>query len=61
VAEFNRYNQHKLVLADERLRGMRFDGAFRIDGYEALVRLLETHFNISAERGGGQTMLRLAP
>ena len=61
VEEFNRYNRHKLVLADNRLRGMRFDGTFRTDGYDALVRLLESHFNVSAERGESRTLLRLSP
>jgi transmembrane sensor len=59
VSEFNRYNSHKLVLADPRLRDLKFGGKFQATGYDALVRLLETSFHIRAERGGNETRLYL--
>lgn len=57
VAEFNRYNRHKLVIADPRLASRQFGGAFRADGYEAFVSLLEASFGVAAERGDGRTVL----
>lgn len=59
VAEFNRYNRHKLVIADPRLAAQRFGGKFRPDGYEGLIRLLESSFGVTAERKPGETVLRL--
>ncbi len=61
VAEFNRYNRHKLVIADPRLATQRFGGTFPVDDTEALVRLLEANFGVVAERGERETKLRLAP
>lgn len=61
VAEFNRYNAHKLVIADARLAEQRFGGKFRADGYEGLVRLLESSFGVTVERGEGETVLRSPP
>lgn len=58
VAEFNRYNQHQLVIADPRLAGKQFGGAFRADGHEAFVNLLESSFGVVAERDDGRTVLR---
>lgn len=58
VAEFNRYNRHQLVIADPRLAGKQFGGAFRADGHEAFVGLLESNFDITAEREDGRTVLR---
>jgi transmembrane sensor len=59
VAEFNRYNRHKLVIADPRLGGQQFGGSFRADGFEALVRLLESDFGVEVERRENETILRL--
>ncbi|MDB6169428.1 MAG: anti-FecI sigma factor, FecR [Verrucomicrobia bacterium] len=59
IAEFNRYNQHQLVIADEALARRTFGGTFRADNYEDLVNLLETRFGVVAERSGNQTVLRL--
>jgi transmembrane sensor len=58
VAEFNRYNQHQLVIADEELAGRVFGGTLRADNYEALVELLEDRFGVTAERSGERTILR---
>ncbi len=59
IAEFNRYNAHKLVIADPRLMQQRFGGKFRPDGYEGLVRMLESSFGVQVERRDGETLLRL--
>ena len=61
VAEFNRYNRHRLVVADPRLAALRFGGSFLADGYDTLVHLLETNHGVIAERRGDETVLRLPP
>jgi transmembrane sensor len=58
VAEFNRYNRHQLVIADRELGSLSVGGSFDANGYETLVRLLESSFGISAERRGHETLLR---
>ncbi len=59
IAEFNRYNQHQLVLLDEALARRTFGGTFRADDYAVLVELLERQFAVIAERSGQQTTLRV--
>ena len=61
VEEFNRYNRHKLVIADPRLAARRFGGTFPAGDYEEFVRLLESDFGVVAERGENEIRLRLAP
>lgn len=58
VAEFNRYNRHKLVIGDPAIARRTFGGAFAANGHESLVRTLEEFFGIVAERRGDQTILR---
>lgn len=60
VAEMNRYNRHKLVIADPRLAQERFGGSFPANDSEPLVRLLEGNFGVTAERRASETLLRLA-
>jgi len=60
VFEFNRYNLRQLVIADAALATKRFSGTFRADGYESLVRLLETDFGIAVTRGEREIVLRAA-
>ena len=60
IAEFNRYNRHKLVIADSRLGAQRFGGKFPAHDYESLVSFLEANFGVVAERRDNQTILRLA-
>jgi transmembrane sensor len=59
VAEFNRYNRHKLAISDERLNGKRFGGSFPAADYETFVRMLDADFGIVSERKGETTFLRL--
>jgi len=61
VDEFNRYNRHKLVIADPRLAARRFGGTFLVGDHEELVRVLEANFGVVAERGATTTKLRPAP
>jgi transmembrane sensor len=61
AAEFNRYNRHRLVIADAELGAQRFGGKFPADDFETLVRLLETNFGVVVERRKNETVLRQAP
>jgi transmembrane sensor len=59
VAEMNRYNRHKLVIADPRLNAQRFGGSFPAGDCDTIVRMLEANFGIVAEHVGDETRLRL--
>jgi transmembrane sensor len=59
VAEINRYNRHKLVVADPRLDEQRFGGSFPANDYQTFVRMLEADFGVVAERKADETLLRL--
>ena len=50
AAEFNRHNPVRLVLDDESLREMHLSASFRSDNIEGFVRLMESDFNIHADR-----------
>lgn len=58
VDEFNRYNRHKLVVADQALSARRFGGTFGTGDFDAFVRVLETQFGVVAERHESETVLR---
>lgn len=60
VAEFNRYNRHKLTIGDPTLATMTFGGVFASNGYESLVEVLEQSFGVVAERKDNVTILRRA-
>ncbi len=60
IAEFNRYNRRKLVIADANLAAQRFGGVFRLDDAEGFVRALEVNFGVVAEQRVNETVLRLA-
>jgi ferric-dicitrate binding protein FerR (iron transport regulator) len=59
IADFNRYNQHKLVVTDARLAERRFGGTFPAGDYASLVQLLEKTFGVVVERRERETVLRL--
>jgi transmembrane sensor len=58
VAEFNRYNTHKLVIDDPGLASQQFGGTFRADGYETLLSLLEQNFDVVLDHHNNETILR---
>ncbi|MDB6126394.1 MAG: FecR family protein [Verrucomicrobia bacterium] len=58
AAEFNRHNPVRLVLEDPSLREMRLSASFRSDNIEGFVRLMESDFNIRADRRS-ETEIRL--
>ncbi|HEV7123021.1 MAG TPA: FecR domain-containing protein [Rhodanobacter sp.] len=57
VAEFNRYNVQKIVIADTAAGRLRIGGNFRWSNTDAFVRLLEQGFPIRAERRGDTVVL----
>lgn len=48
VAEFNRYNERKIVIADPSVADLRIEGNFRATNVDAFVRLLESGFPVRA-------------
>lgn len=61
AAEFNRYNRHKIVIADDRLAARRFGGSFLANDPARFVRMLQDNFSVLAEKRESETVLRLAP
>jgi transmembrane sensor len=57
VAEFNRYNSRKIVVADARAAAVRIGGQFRWSNTDAFVRLLKDGFSIRAEQQGDKIVL----
>ncbi len=63
VAELNEHigpDQPRIVIADPSLASLRIGGNFRADQADAFVRLLETSFDVTAERSGDTITLRRA-
>jgi transmembrane sensor len=48
VAEFNRYNVRKIVIADPVVGALKVEGNFRATNVDAFVRLLESGFPVRA-------------
>ena len=62
VSAFNRYNSHKLILADPQLRTRTLTGIFRTDNLDGFTRLLPASVDIIAVGdGNGRTLLRGSP
>lgn len=57
VEEFNRYNAHKIVIADPSLDALRVGGNFRLDNSAAFVRLVQEVFPVRAEQHGDRIVL----
>jgi transmembrane sensor len=49
VAQFNRYNKRKIVLADPSIAALGVGGVFRATDQEVFLKLLETGFPVRAE------------
>jgi transmembrane sensor len=50
VADFNRYNVHKIVIQDPTIAGIRIGGNFRSNDADAFLWLLQSGFPINVER-----------
>ena len=62
TAEFNRHNLVQLTVAEPELAALRISASFRSDNIAGFVSLLETSFNVRAERRGvEEIVLRKAP
>lgn len=57
VAEFNRFNARKLVVADAEAANLQIGGSFRWDNEEGFARLLEVGFPIRADYSSAQIVL----
>ena len=57
VAEFNRYNTRKIVIADSKVANLRIEGNFRATNVDAFVRLLESGFPVHARTEENQVLL----
>ena len=51
IAEFNRHNSIRLVVADPAIAAVRMNGTFRSDNVAGFARLLEQSYAIRFERG----------
>ncbi len=58
VAEFNRYNQRKLVIEDAATGALLVGGNFRADNVDTFVRLLDVGFSVDAVMRGNEVVLR---
>lgn len=52
VAQFNRYNRGKLVIADPATARLTMDGTFPIDGISAFTEVAQEVFKLRTERRG---------
>lgn len=58
VAEFNRHNLSKLVIADDSLNTLPIVASFRADNVEGFLRLLEITADVKVDRHPGRIVLR---
>jgi transmembrane sensor len=49
VAEFNRYTQRRIVIADPSIASIRIGGSFRLTNVDAFLRILRADFPIEVE------------
>jgi transmembrane sensor len=57
AAEFNRYNDRKLVIADPAAAGILIGGSFAPSNVDGFVRLLEQGFGLHAKRGSDEIVI----
>ena len=57
VAEFNRYNQRKLVVDDPDIAALRIGGSFEAENIDAFARLLQDAFGLDVEDQGGEIVI----
>ena len=57
VAEFNRYNSQKLVIADPSVADLRIYGTFRADNVGDFTQLAEAVFGLRAAVNGDRILL----
>lgn len=57
VAEFNRYNVRKIVIADPAIADIRIGGSFRSDNVPAFLWLLQNGFPVAVEQRDDRVVL----
>jgi transmembrane sensor len=58
VAEFNRYNTHKIVIEDEAVGSYAVAGSFRADNVDAFVRLLARGYPLRVEQRDDELVIK---
>lgn len=57
VAEFNRYNERKIVIEDPRIATLQLGGIFRSNNVDPFIALLEQGFPVRATQEGDRILL----
>jgi transmembrane sensor len=57
VAEFNRYNERKIMIEDAAVAGIRLSGNFRSTNVDAFIRLVEEGFPVQGRQVDGGIVL----
>jgi transmembrane sensor len=57
VDQFNRYNEHRILIGDPELAAQHFGGTFLAGDYQTFIRLLERNYSVRIERRAGVTTL----
>jgi transmembrane sensor len=60
VAQFNRYNQRQLVIADPRIAGLQIGGYFRPTNLDAFVSVLQSDFGLRVAFEGNRLVIAAA-
>jgi transmembrane sensor len=60
VAQFNRYNERQLVIADPKLAALRIGGYFHPTNLDAFVGVLQSAFGIRMSKDGNRLVLAAA-
>jgi transmembrane sensor len=58
VAEFNRYNTHKIVIEDAAVGSLEVAGSFRADNVDAFVRLLARGYPLRVEQHDDELIIK---
>jgi len=61
VAEFNRYNTRKIIIADPTIAAIRIGGNFRSNNTDAFLWLLQSGFPVTVEETHDQVVLKRRP
>ncbi len=57
VAEFNRYNREKLVLASADVGALKIYGSFRTEDVELFARVIQVAFQLNVENRGNEIVI----
>jgi transmembrane sensor len=60
VAQFNRYNERQLIIADPALSSLRIGGYFRPTNLDAFISVLQSDFGVNVNAQGDRLILATA-